>query len=184
MCVGGPERIKHITPRGLKNYNQRLGPLSTALWPHLKFTRILTRKRYVYSYISINVWCDECPFTNSQEFQMQANVAHSADVTVELEDHTLKPSQLFVKKSASSSNINETKFIQRTATNPMAAAHSLSNTGWVTHVTWSSTPVSYSIALCTCVAVCCLLCCLLCCGVQVNSWRLHTNVFSRFRASQ
>lgn len=60
---------------------------------------------------------------------MQTNVAHSADVTVELEDHTLKPSQLFIKKSASNSNIHETKFIQRTATNPTAAAHSLSNTG-------------------------------------------------------
>lgn len=72
---------------------------------------------------------------------MQANVAHSADVTVELEDHTIKPSLLFVKKSASSSNINETKFnedLQRTATNPTAAAaHSFSNTGWVTHVTCS-----------------------------------------------
>ena len=71
---------------------------------------------------------------------MQVNVAHSADVTIELEDHTIRPSQLFVKKSASSSNINETKFneaIQRTATNPTAAAHSLSNTGWVMHVTCS-----------------------------------------------
>lgn len=64
---------------------------------------------------------------------MQVNVAHSADVTVELDDHTIKPSQLFVKKSASSSNINihETTFngdIRRTATNPMATAHSVSNT--------------------------------------------------------
>jgi hypothetical protein len=62
---------------------------------------------------------------------MQVNVAHSADVTVELDDHTIKPSQLFVKKSSSNSNINETKFngdIQRTATNPMATAHSLSST--------------------------------------------------------
>ena len=72
---------------------------------------------------------------------MQVNVAHSADVTVELEDHTIRPSQLFVKKSASSSNINETKFngaLQKTATNPIAAAHSLSsNAGWVMHVTCS-----------------------------------------------
>ena len=79
--------------------------------------------------------------SQTQEFQMQVNVAHSADVTVELEDHTIRPSQLFVKKSASSSNINETKFngaLQRTATNPTAVAHSLSsNAGWVMHVTCS-----------------------------------------------
>ena len=62
---------------------------------------------------------------------MQVNVAHSADVAVELEDHTLKPSQLFVKKSASNSNIQETKFngnLQRTTTNPTAVANSVPNT--------------------------------------------------------
>lgn len=59
---------------------------------------------------------------------MQVNVAHSADVAVELEDHTIRPSQLFVKKSASSSNIHETKFngdLKRTATNPTSVANSV-----------------------------------------------------------
>ena len=71
---------------------------------------------------------------------MQVNVAHSPDETVELEEHTVKPSQLFVKKSASSSNIHETKFngdLQRTATNPSAVVNSVCNTGWVMHITCS-----------------------------------------------
>ena len=62
-----------------------------------------------------------------QEFKMQVNLAHTADVDGAVSDeHNLRPADLFgLKKSASSSDIHETRFGSSFA---RGAVNSVSNT--------------------------------------------------------